>query len=451
MLLVNRFFSFWILFSIFIKFLKLFEMNTNKLIVIFFLLLCFTNGHSQHTLCGKVTNQKGEPLYPANIKLKNSTVGTSTENDGSFCINISANGEIKISFVGYETTTIKTNPLDTAKVIFKTIVLKEQIKSLPVFEVSAKNLITVTKEKNIFVRDYEFMGNNILTLSIKGNERKLSLITLADSLIWETNVSEGMFRCTKFYKDFQFNTFLLSDDSAFQITNKDKEIYFFEASHLKVFNKMIVPSLAMCNKQIVYRIYGPHNKSVYYMLIKDGKEKLLFSQKDTESEMYCNDIKKVSLENPAPSFANYQGDMRVGTNFFNDIFYNKIMAQPIEIHLFKIQDNIYIFDHFGAKMYVYNCDAKLLKETVLYYPKRKDIVAKQLILVNNQKDVYAVFNNDGIYSIQQIDLETGKLKGSETKINYPFVEKIRIYGNHVYFLYKQKKDDARKLLYKIDL
>jgi hypothetical protein len=87
----------------------------------------------------------------------------------------------------------------------------------------------------------------------------------------------------------------------------------------------------------------------------------------------------------------------------------------------------------------------------VYYPKRKDIVAKQLILSKNKKDVYAMFNNDGIYSIQQIDLETGRLKGSEIKINFTFVERIEIQDNYIYFLYRKNKEDARKLLYKIDL
>ncbi|MFZ4400275.1 MAG: carboxypeptidase-like regulatory domain-containing protein [Bacteroidales bacterium] len=405
--------------------------------------------YSQHTVCGKVINQKGEPLYPANIKLKNSTIGTSSENDGSFCIHIPAKSEIKISFVGYESTTIKMNILDTVKTIFKTIILTAKSVSLPEFEVNSTQLITVTKEKNIFVRDYEFMGNNILTLIIKENERKLSFITLDDSLIWETNLTNGMFRCTKFYKDFLSNTYLLSDDSAFQITNKDNEIYFFPGVAIADFNKTIIPSLAMCDQKIVYRVYGSYYKSVYYFLIKEGKKRLLFSTKDVESEIYCNDIFNEILSNPTPPFAKYEGNMRMVTDYFNYDYFKKILVQPIETHLFNIDDSIYVFDHFKSKMYVYNYDAKLLNEIMLYYPKRQDFVAKQLILANNKKDVYAVFNNDGLYTIQQIDLKTGKLKGNEIKINYPFVEKIRIHGNQIYFLYKQNNDDGKKLLYKL--
>lgn len=442
---------------------------TNYLLLSFLSILLSLPLYSQHTVCGKVINQKGEPLYPANIKLKNSTIGTSSENDGSFCIHIPAKGEIKISFVGYEPTTIKMNILDTAKTIFKTIVLTAKSLSLPEFEVNASQLNTVTKEKNIFVRDYEFMGNNILTLSMKENERKLSLITLDDSLIWETNLTNGMFRCTKFYKDFLSNTYLLTDDSAFQITNKDNEIYFFPGVALADFNKTIIPSLAMCDQKIVYRVYGPHNKSVYYFLIKDGKEQLLFSQRDAISEMYCNDIKKEVYSHTDSHSVKYETiadqtystkrknmmkenevNMRVSSDYFDNIFYYKIMAQPIETHLLKIEDTIYVFDHFVSMINIYACDGKLIQKLNTHYPKRKDIVAKQLILANNKKDVYAVFNNDGLYSIQQIDLETGKLKGKEIIINYPFVEKIRIHGSHLYFLYKQNKDDGKKLLYKLN-
>lgn len=84
-----------------------------------------------------------------------------------------------------------------------------------------------------------------------------------------------------------------------------------------------------------------------------------------------------------------------------------------------------------------------------FYPKRKDIVSKQLILADNKKDVYALSLNDGLYSIQQIDLISSKLKGSEIKINQPFLEKISVYNNQIYFIYKQNKEDARKRLYRM--
>jgi hypothetical protein len=407
--------------------------------------------YSQHTLCGKVMNQKGEALYPASIQLKDSKSAVSTENDGSFCIQIKNSGILKVSFVGYETTLIQLNIKDSTKMIFRTIVLKEKTLELPEFEVSAKLLKIVTREKDIWVRDYEFMGNNILTLSIKENERKLSLITPDDSLIWELKVKDGMYRCTKFYKDFLSNTYLLSDDSAFQITNKDKEIYIFPGIAIADFNKTILSSLALCNQQIVYRVYGPHNKSVYYYLINNGKRKLVFSNRDVDSESYSDMFFKDKVLKKTKSFPSYDGNMRIGTNLFDEDFYRKILIHPIEIHLFKIEDYIYIFDHFESKMSVYNCDAKLLSEVPVYYPKRKDIVAKQLILANNKMNVYAVFNKDGIYSLQQIDLNTGLLKGNEVRINFPFVERIEIQDNYIYFLYRKNKEDARKLLYKIDL
>lgn len=446
-------------------------MKICKVFILFALLGFFSNAFSQHLICGKVINQKGEALYPANIKLMNSKSGAITNNEGSFCLNSSLKAELIVSFMGYETVSKKIIFLPQQKDTLILIVLNERKIDLKEVEILASNIELITKEKRIWISDYEFWNDNIITLNLDENNRKLSLINHNDSLIWETELNGNIARSKRMYKDFMSNIYLLSDDSAFQVTNKDENIYFFPGVALADFNKLILPSMGKCGDEIIYRVYGPHNKSVYYYLINKDKKELLYSQRDAESEVFCQDVLKDVRERPnsakyAGEIYNYpvllskepsndnRNDWKLNIHtktldFYLPDFYHKIMALPLETHLFKIDDRIYIFDHFASKILVYDCDGKLLHDINTFYPKRQDIVSKQLILAENKKDVYALFLNDGLYSIQQIDLISGKLKGSEIKINQPFVEKINVYNNQIYFIYKPNKEDARKRLYRM--
>ncbi len=427
------------------------------LFFIIFLFVCFYNANSQNLLCGKVFNQKGEALYPANIRLKNPKTVTSTDNEGSFCLKTSKRAEITISFIGYETKdlTIVFTPNTKDSVI--AIVLNEQQIQLNPVDITSEKIELITKEKLIWITDYEFWNDDIFTLNINDNIRKLSLITKKDIITWEKELKGGMRSCKHLYKDYQSNIFLLSDDSAYQITNRNERIYFFDGVSIKDFKNLIVPSLGKCDDYIIYRQYGAYNKSVFYYLINKSDKKLIFQQKDKIGEQYCNDkpIEKRLHYSPVVPLKHKKewgsGDNSSNSGLdINKLFIDNIMSQPIEVHLFKIEDKIYIFDHYGNKMYVLYCNGEKIMVQSISYSKREDVVSKQLLLAENKKDVYALFLKDGLYSVQQIDLNTGQLKGNVIKFNQVFVEKITISDDAIYFLYKQNKENGRNLLYRMN-
>ncbi|MEO7047939.1 MAG: TonB-dependent receptor [Ferruginibacter sp.] len=51
---------------------------------------------------GKVTDENGSPLQGASVKIKGTSNGTSTDNAGSFSLNVADNAVLVISYVGYE-------------------------------------------------------------------------------------------------------------------------------------------------------------------------------------------------------------------------------------------------------------------------------------------------------------------------------------------------------------
>ncbi len=63
---------------------------------------------SQFNITGKVTNEKGEPLAGATLKIKETSIGTIANDNGEFSIeNVEPNSTLVISSIGYQTQEIK--------------------------------------------------------------------------------------------------------------------------------------------------------------------------------------------------------------------------------------------------------------------------------------------------------------------------------------------------------
>ncbi|WP_209330778.1 SusC/RagA family TonB-linked outer membrane protein [Lunatimonas salinarum] len=59
------------------------------------------------TITGTVTDEKGEPIPGATVFVAGTNLGTVTDIDGKFNINVEVGDEIRVSFIGYETQSIK--------------------------------------------------------------------------------------------------------------------------------------------------------------------------------------------------------------------------------------------------------------------------------------------------------------------------------------------------------
>jgi TonB-linked SusC/RagA family outer membrane protein len=98
-----------------------------KVLIFYFLLFSTFGGVilSQNTITGKVTDSAGLLLPGASITVKGTAKGTTTDFDGAFKIEASSGEILEVSYLGYETKTVK---VDSKKVY--TIVLMESASQL---------------------------------------------------------------------------------------------------------------------------------------------------------------------------------------------------------------------------------------------------------------------------------------------------------------------------------
>ncbi len=81
-----------------------------QLLLAFLTCIAFAEASAQFTVTGKVTDFNGEPLLGVNISEKGTTVGTVTDVDGTYSINVvSPDAVIIFTYLGYETLDVKVD------------------------------------------------------------------------------------------------------------------------------------------------------------------------------------------------------------------------------------------------------------------------------------------------------------------------------------------------------
>lgn len=76
-------------------------------------------------ITGNLTDEKGEPLIGASVTVKGTTVGTITDLDGNFSLQVAGNAVLVVSYIGYASKELPLNNQQNVK-----IVLKEDSKAL---------------------------------------------------------------------------------------------------------------------------------------------------------------------------------------------------------------------------------------------------------------------------------------------------------------------------------
>ena len=82
---------------------------------IFLLTICSFIGYAQFTVSGKIVDAENkEPLNSASVYCQNTTIGTTTNKEGEFSLQLKSGGyELIISYTGYQTKQVQITHSDT--------------------------------------------------------------------------------------------------------------------------------------------------------------------------------------------------------------------------------------------------------------------------------------------------------------------------------------------------
>jgi len=114
-----------------------------------------------------------------------------------------------------------------------------------------------------------------------------------------------------------------------------------------------------------------------------------------------------------------------------------------------VQDTLYIFDYPKDMLRVYDREGKLLKSLPIYHHYQAKQTGFQKNLQQDRKTgkIYATYQQEGHCYVGAIDLKTGEVR-QKVKLAFRYVEKVRIYDNNIYFIYRPFESTQKKFLYK---
>ncbi|MDO8550156.1 MAG: TonB-dependent receptor, partial [Ignavibacteria bacterium] len=121
-------------------------------------LFCFANiSFSQTTISGKVTSQNGEPLFSANVFLKDTYDGTSTDEKGNYSFTTIETGEqiLVVSYIGFKSEE-KSITLNGENIVVD-FVLEEEASELDQVVISAGSFEASDEKKSVILRPLDIV------------------------------------------------------------------------------------------------------------------------------------------------------------------------------------------------------------------------------------------------------------------------------------------------------
>ena len=131
--------------------------------------------------------------------------------------------------------------------------------------------------------------------------------------------------------------------------------------------------------------------------------------------------------------------------------------EPVYAPIYAIDNRFYLFVFVDHETLVFDADGNMLERYPLtFHEYRKwngkmepDRRWKRNMLVDAaRKEFYTIFVNDGLGTLNRIDLKTGTAKPVMDLSGYPFAQNVRIHDGVLYFLYP-KGQNHRKALYQV--
>jgi hypothetical protein len=138
----------------------------------------------------------------------------------------------------------------------------------------------------------------------------------------------------------------------------------------------------------------------------------------------------------------------VGANYFTQSIYYKELYAP----LFHRNDSLFLFDYYKDQLYTFDYLGNKIDSVGIYhhYQPKSTGWKKELIQDQLTGQIYAHFEKNGFSYIGLIDTNTGEIV-ERIKLEYKYVDKIAIYDNFVYYIYRPYESTQKKFLYKEQL
>jgi hypothetical protein len=311
---------------------------------------------------------------------------------------------------------------------------------------------TVYASKTYSVADFELGANGELFLLTyeKNLQKDAQLQCISkDTTLFLQQIPE---RAEALKRDFRGNVHVQTETNMYGLQQTDSTLQLGSIPK-DYFYKYVAPIVDTSLTRQFYSSYIDIYPAFEYGALDqlDSTYKaILHIQDDLMMELYRSEYKWVDIRTKlwAKNLENQTGidaEIYVGANVFSKSLY----YEPVYAPLFLSNDTLYIFDYPKDMLRVYTTDGSLLRSIPIFhhYHAKQSGFQKNLQQDRKTGKIYTIYEQEGYFHVGLIDLKTGVVV-QKVKLAFRYVEKVRVYDNQIYFVYRPFESTQKKFLYK---
>lgn len=305
----------------------------------------------------------------------------------------------------------------------------------------------------VHVEDYEFLQNGeVLLLTYPKNLKKgHELIQWDGTKVKSRFVLEGH-RVNKLVRDFRGNPHVICEDAIFGVYLKNGKLGIGKVDP-HYFMSYVAPIIDTNEMRLYFSNFNKDYPAFDYFSfdrLDSVYQRIIGIQDDLMMELYRSEYKwadvraKLWAKNKELQ-TGVDAEIWIGANYFTQSIYYKELYAP----LFQRNDSLFVFDYYRDQLRIFDETGARLDSVAIdhHYDKRSTGWQNKLIQDRVTGQVYALFDRSGFQYIGWVDARTGKIK-EQVRLRDRFAEKIQVYNNHIYYIYRPFESAQKKYVYK---
>ena len=309
----------------------------------------------------------------------------------------------------------------------------------------------------LHVEDFEVLSEDefiILTYSKKINKSS-RLIHYKDGEISSEKNIDFPIVSKELIRDYQGKIYLDCETEMFEIllNNISEEIELLVISKDN-FNRDISPIKDSLDNQFFISNYQDWYPAFEYYAIstQDSSLRELYKVRDElMMELYRSEYKWMDVRTKLWAWdmereTGIDREIWVGANYFTQSIY----YEPLYAPLFLINDTLLIFDFLRDSLFGYHSkNMKLIiQENITFHKEDKKTGWKKWMIQDPiTKKVYGLYGKVGYFQLVEVSPRTGEIE-KINNLTYRYCEKIKVYDNAIYYVYRPFESPQKKYLYK---
>jgi hypothetical protein len=311
---------------------------------------------------------------------------------------------------------------------------------------------TVFSSSRLHVEDFAVLPNgNLMLLTYSKRLKKGSEILLYDGQsIINSFAVPGI--AEKLVQDYRGNIHVICKDRVLTILVNGNNLKLAQLEK-DYFYRYVAPILDTNGQSLYYSDFNKDYPEFSYWEYdqKDSLyDKFRTIRDDLMMELYLSEYKWVDVRTKlwAKNLEFETGidaEIWVGANYFTQSIYYRELFAPF----FKVNSELLVFDYYRNKLYAHDASGLGLESVEIDHHLDKKNSGWKAELMQDQKNdkVYTWYEKAGTSFLGKIDTKTGEVN-TKYQLNFKYLEKIQVYDNFAYYVYRPFETAQKKYLYK---